>query len=190
VVEQPLDEARAEVAEWTDPSFADNALRYWAGLVDEPEPVTGTVEEITGRPARPFATWAADHADDFRALSTAEVAQRYTAAFRSGRMDEAVRLCAPDILRLAPIEGGGELRGLASILANAQRLNADLEFHAVDVAGPYLHEDQFAVRFEFDQTHIPTGRRSTSAKMSLYTVTDGAIVREEVFYLNPPPAGR
>jgi uncharacterized protein YbjT (DUF2867 family) len=188
VVEQPLDEARAQLAGRTDPSFADRALGYWASLVDQPEQVTRTVEEITGRPARPFSTWAADHADDFRALSPAEVAQRYTAAFRSGRMDEAVRLAAPDVVRRAPIEGGEELHGMAAILANAQRLSADLEFHGVDVAGPYVHEDQFAVRFEFDQTHLPTGRRSTSAKMSLYTVTDGAIVREEVFYLDPPPA--
>ena len=192
VVAQPLDEARAQLAEWTNPSFADGALRYWAGLVDAPEPVSRTVEEITGRPARTFATWAADHADDFRVLSTAEVARRYTAAFRSGRMDQAVRLFAPEVVRLAPIEGGGQLRGLASILANARRLTADLEFHGVEVAGPFLHEDRFAVRFEFDQTHIPTGRRSASAKMSLYTVTEGAIVQEEVFYLDPPsePTGR
>jgi uncharacterized protein YbjT (DUF2867 family) len=191
VVAQPLDEARAQLAEWADPSFADRALRYWSGLVDEPEPVTRTVEEITGRPARTFAAWAADHVDDFRVLSVAEVARRYTAAFRSGRMDEALRLLAPDVVRIAPIEGGGELRGLESILANAQQLNAGLEVHGVDVAGPYLHEDRFAVRFEFDQTHMRTGRRSTSAKMSLYTVTDGAILREEVFYLNQPstPAG-
>jgi hypothetical protein len=43
-----------------------SALRYWAGLVDEPEPVTHTIEEITGRSAHTFATWATDHADDFR----------------------------------------------------------------------------------------------------------------------------
>jgi uncharacterized protein YbjT (DUF2867 family) len=67
VVTQPADEARAQLAEWTDPSFADHAMRYWATLVDEPEPVTRTVEELTGRRARTFATWAADHADDFRA---------------------------------------------------------------------------------------------------------------------------
>jgi uncharacterized protein YbjT (DUF2867 family) len=74
VAEQPLDEARAQLAAWTDPLFAENALRYWASLVDEPEPVTHTVEEITGRPARTFATWAADHADDFRVPPATEVA--------------------------------------------------------------------------------------------------------------------
>ena len=32
--------------------------------------------------------------------------------------------------------------------------------------------------------HRPTGRRRTTTKFSLYTVHDGAIVREEVYYLD------
>ena len=66
VLAQPPDEARAEVARWTDPAFADTAVRYWASLVDQPEQVTGTVEEITGRPARTYATWVDDHAAEFQ----------------------------------------------------------------------------------------------------------------------------
>ena len=31
-----------------------------------PEPVTDTVEEITGKKALTFRKWAEDHADDFR----------------------------------------------------------------------------------------------------------------------------
>lgn len=72
VVEQPLDEARAEMAQWAGDDFADGALSYWAGLVDEPEPVTNTVAELLGRPARTFVRWAADHADDFRPSSGGE----------------------------------------------------------------------------------------------------------------------
>jgi uncharacterized protein YbjT (DUF2867 family) len=30
------------------------------------EPVTSTVREITGTPARPFREWISDHAGDFR----------------------------------------------------------------------------------------------------------------------------
>jgi len=63
------DEARAELLQWADPAFADGALNYWASLVDVPEPVTRTVEEITGVPARTFEQWARDHTDDFRPLS-------------------------------------------------------------------------------------------------------------------------
>ncbi|MDG4824379.1 NAD(P)H-binding protein [Asanoa sp. WMMD1127] len=68
-VEQPPDEARAAMTAWADAAWADQALAYWAELVERPEPVTATVEEILGRPARSFERWAADHADDFRAVS-------------------------------------------------------------------------------------------------------------------------
>jgi len=49
-----------------DLAVVDGALRYWASLVSEPEPVTRTVEQVTGVPARTFRVWAADHAADFR----------------------------------------------------------------------------------------------------------------------------
>jgi uncharacterized protein YbjT (DUF2867 family) len=64
--EQPREEARAQMlAGWGNPDYVDQALDYWAGLVTEPEPVTSTVEEVTGRPARTFRQWADDHAADF-----------------------------------------------------------------------------------------------------------------------------
>jgi uncharacterized protein YbjT (DUF2867 family) len=44
----------------------ETALDTWAGFVEKPEVVTDTVEEVTGRPARSFAQWAQDHADEFR----------------------------------------------------------------------------------------------------------------------------
>jgi hypothetical protein len=39
------------------------------------------------------------------------------------------------------------------------------------------------------QIHRPTGRRIEAAKMCLYTVAGGAIVREEVSYFDPPASG-
>lgn len=178
VVEQPLDEARAQLEQWTGKEFAAAALGYWAGLVDQPEPVTGAVAEILGRPARGFAEWAADHADDFRALPAAEVADRYTEAFRQGRMDLATRWYSPGIVRVAPIEGGGELRGLPSIMDNAARRNSGPEIRGVTVDGPFVHGNRFAVRFELDRGEL------TETKMSLYTVHNGAISREEVYYFD------
>jgi hypothetical protein len=46
--------------------LADSALDAWATMVDEPEPVTHTVQEITGAPACTFRQWATDHVGDFR----------------------------------------------------------------------------------------------------------------------------
>lgn len=68
------DEARAEMLSWAEPGFADAALAYWASLVTTPEPVTDTVRQLTGSSARPFASWARDHAADFRPLAVEEVA--------------------------------------------------------------------------------------------------------------------
>jgi uncharacterized protein YbjT (DUF2867 family) len=64
--EIPPEAAREQLlAGGMTPGFADGALNYWATLVTAPEPVTPTVEEITGAPARTFREWATDHADDF-----------------------------------------------------------------------------------------------------------------------------
>lgn len=61
------DEARQEMlAQGADPLLADSAVTYWSTLVHNPEPVTTTVPQLTGRPALSFATWTQDHAADFR----------------------------------------------------------------------------------------------------------------------------
>ncbi|TYT26437.1 NAD(P)H-binding protein [Luteimonas viscosa] len=66
--EIPADVARQQLlAELGDPDFVDGALAYWAGLADQPEPVTHTVEQLAGRPPRTFREWAADHAEAFTA---------------------------------------------------------------------------------------------------------------------------
>jgi hypothetical protein len=41
--------------------FADNAVDHWASLVDDPEPVSLDVAQVTGHPARPFDEWAREH---------------------------------------------------------------------------------------------------------------------------------
>jgi len=65
-VELTPDEARRELlADWGDPQLVDASLAYWGSLVTAPEPVTRTVEQLTGSPARTFRTWATDHADHF-----------------------------------------------------------------------------------------------------------------------------
>ena len=41
-------------------------LDAWAAAIGQPALVTSTVEEITGRPALPFADWVRDHVELFR----------------------------------------------------------------------------------------------------------------------------
>jgi uncharacterized protein YbjT (DUF2867 family) len=69
VREQPVADARRELAAIGGDEFADHALAYWSTLIDEPERVTDDVQRVTGHPARRFAEWARDHAGDFAARS-------------------------------------------------------------------------------------------------------------------------
>ncbi|MEV7596540.1 NAD(P)H-binding protein [Kitasatospora sp. NPDC089797] len=48
------------------PAVADGALDSVHARIAAPEPVTDTVQDVTGHPARSFRAWAADHAALFR----------------------------------------------------------------------------------------------------------------------------
>jgi hypothetical protein len=48
------------------PFAAEGILRQWTAGNGIPAPISVIVAKITGSPARTFAQWAADHADDFR----------------------------------------------------------------------------------------------------------------------------
>lgn len=65
--EVPPQDAREwmRAAGWSE-SLVEPVLEAWGGLVANPEPVTTTVQDITGTPARTLREWAADHAADFR----------------------------------------------------------------------------------------------------------------------------
>lgn len=61
---QNLDDYRRTLSRWP-PEIIEARIRRLAALVGHPAPVTDTVREVTARPARTFAEWAADHAADF-----------------------------------------------------------------------------------------------------------------------------
>lgn len=58
------DEARRELP-FPAPAL-DMLLKAWAAALGHPALVTSTVAEITGRPARTFRDWVADHAGELR----------------------------------------------------------------------------------------------------------------------------
>jgi uncharacterized protein YbjT (DUF2867 family) len=60
------EQARAELSQTMPSTGAEAFLRLWAASNGAPAPTSVIVEKITGAPARTFAQWAADHADDFR----------------------------------------------------------------------------------------------------------------------------
>lgn len=64
--EMTVAEKRQQMLAWLPPSGVDAVLTAWAGMAGSSEPVTSTVEELTGTAPRTFREWAADHAADFR----------------------------------------------------------------------------------------------------------------------------
>jgi uncharacterized protein YbjT (DUF2867 family) len=58
--------ARQEISQRVPPPVVATLFDVWASSVGKRAPVTNTVEQVAGRPARTFAQWAADHAADFR----------------------------------------------------------------------------------------------------------------------------
>lgn len=192
--EQSRAEARPGLAEaFGDESYADGALDAWAAFVEHPERVTNAVEEVTGRSARTFREWAADHADDFRkvAATTEEVASEYVALVREGDFETAMRrLFSENFVRVEQAETFGppvELRG-EEVTRNMERNITEEEIHAFEVDDPFVGGDErrFAVRFSFDSTFRSSGERKEYSKISLYTVEGGKLVREEVYHDAPP----
>lgn len=64
--EMPPDEFRAITAQHAPVAIADMLLNAWSASVGIPAYITRSIEQVTGRPARTFREWAADHADAFR----------------------------------------------------------------------------------------------------------------------------
>jgi len=67
--EQSPEQARVAMLQYMPAPIVDILLGYWASMVGTRAPVLPTVEQVTGRPARSYAQWAADHAEDFGAAS-------------------------------------------------------------------------------------------------------------------------
>jgi uncharacterized protein YbjT (DUF2867 family) len=67
IVEETPDQARERMARYGVPaSVIDELVAMWAATDGVPAAVSPTVEQLTGLPARSFAQWAGEHADDFR----------------------------------------------------------------------------------------------------------------------------
>lgn len=124
--------------------------------------------------------------------STAAVAQELVALCRAGRNLDAInKLYSPRIVSVEPVGNENmpaEMSGLDAVRRKDQWWTENNEVHSVEVNGPFVGENQFAVQYTWDATFKPTGQRSRMTEMALYTVKDGKIVREQFFYNAPGSA--
>ena len=121
--------------------------------------------------------------------STATIAQELTDLCRAGKNFEAIdKFYSPDIVSVESTgseEMPREMRGIDAIRGKNQWWVDNHEVHGSKANGPFVGEDQFAVEFEWDCTHKPSGQRFQMSEMALYTVEDGRIVRERFYYTVP-----
>ena len=121
-------------------------------------------------------------------MSTADVANDLVALCRVGKNLEAIeKYYDKDTVSLESAgspEAPAELRGIEAIKNKNRFWFENHEVHSAEANGPYIGKDQFAVQFNFDFTHKPSGRRMQMTEMALYTLKDGKIVHEH-FYYNP-----
>ena len=121
--------------------------------------------------------------------STAAVAAELATLCRAGRNLEAIaELYAPDIVSIEPIgsdEMPAEMHGRDAVRQKNEWWFDTHDVHSAGVGGPFVGDEEFAVRYDFDVTDRASGQRMQMSEMALYTVKDGKIVREQFFYHMP-----
>ncbi len=119
-------------------------------------------------------------------MTTMEVGNKLVELCRQGKNIEAIEtLYSADIVSVEAMSGPNmpaEMRGFEACLGKSKWWMENHEVHSAACDGPYPHGNRFIVRFSYDVTNKPSGRRMKMDEMGLYTVEDGKIAREEFFY--------
>ena len=119
-------------------------------------------------------------------MTAHEVGQKYVALCKDNKHEECLATLftadAVSVEAAAPPGGERIATGLDAIRAKGKWWVDNHEVHKAEMTGPYPHDDRFAVRFVYDVTNKPSGKRMTMDEVGLFTVKDGKITREEFFY--------
>ena len=76
----------------------------------------------------------------------------------------------------------GWVRGLKAIMEKGKKWSDTHEIHKAEVEGPWPNGNRFIVKFSYDVTNKPSGKRIQMEEGALLTVENDKIVREEFFY--------
>ena len=116
-------------------------------------------------------------------MSTQEIAAAFTALCKKGEFEEAGnRFWSDAVVSREPMTGEmAELKGRTAVEAKGAWWYANHEVHGVKVEGPYVHGDQFVLRFTMEVT--PKGQaRISMDEVGVYTLRDDKIVEERFFF--------
>jgi ketosteroid isomerase-like protein len=119
-------------------------------------------------------------------MTTMDIAKKYVELCNAHQNHTALEtLFAPDCVS---VEAGGppdlsrEARGLKAIADKGKWWIDNHEVHSAKHEGPWPNGDRFVVRFTYDVTHKPSGKRFVMDEVGLFSIANDKIVREEFFY--------
>jgi ketosteroid isomerase-like protein len=116
-------------------------------------------------------------------MTTHDIAHAFATLCKEGKFDEAGETYwADDVLSVEAMGEPAEIRGKDGVKGKGEWWYAHHEIHSVEVEGPYINGDAFAVRFKMDLTVKESGQRQAMEEIALYTVKDGKIAEERFFY--------
>jgi ketosteroid isomerase-like protein len=122
-----------------------------------------------------------------RLMSTMDIAKKYVELCSAHQNHLALEtLFSPDIVSVEagtpPGATSAETKGVKAVAEKGKQWMENHEIHSSKVEGPWPHGDKFIVRFSYDVTNKPSGRRFPMEEAALFTVAGGKITREEFFY--------
>jgi len=122
-------------------------------------------------------------------MNANEIAKRYVALCKEGKNQDCLtELFAKDAVSVeagAPPGMDRTAKGIEAIRAKGKWWTDNHTVHKAEVFGPYPHDDRFAVRFLYEITNKPSGKRMNMDEIGLFSVANGKIVKEEFFYSGP-----
>lgn len=119
-------------------------------------------------------------------MTTQEIGNRYVELCQQGKfaacLDELYAKSAESVEAASPPGADRTAKGLDAIKAKGKDWGESHVVHGFEVSGPFPNENRFAVRFVFDVTDKPSGKRSKMDEVGLFTIENDKITREEFFY--------
>jgi ketosteroid isomerase-like protein len=119
-------------------------------------------------------------------MTTFEIAKKYVELCQAGQNHTVLEtLFSPDAVSVEAVALAGvplEAKGLKAIAEKSKQWVDNHEVHSAKLEGPWPNGNRFVVRFGYDVTNKPSGRRLQMDEVGLFTVENGKIVREEFFY--------
>jgi hypothetical protein len=119
-------------------------------------------------------------------MSTFDIAKKYVELCKKHENHIALEtLFSPDVVSVeaAAMPGSpAEIRGVKAVAEKSKQWRANHEVHSAKIEGPWPNGNRFVVRFSYDVTNKPSGKRFQMEEAAVFTVDKDKIVREEFFY--------